>query len=128
MLYSLKNFKVLHMFFKELLHVLYCLVINVHLCCLSVVCVSNSFILSCVVSFVNNFFKNFFCFVPALSKKALGTQRRFLFLLLSHATALLDYHILFTLSTTFFIFLKKQKFLYLYKDSSLPALLLQPFP
>ena len=46
------------MFFKELA-CLYCLVINVHFVCLSVPCVSNSFILSCVAFLVNNFFQLF---------------------------------------------------------------------
>ena len=58
MLYSLKNFKVLHMFFKELC-MLYCLVINVHPLCSLIICISNSFILSCAVNFVNNFFQLF---------------------------------------------------------------------
>ena len=55
---SLKNFKDLHMFFKELC-MLYCLVINVHPLCLLIICISNSFILSCAVNFVNNFFQLF---------------------------------------------------------------------
>ena len=38
---------------------LYCLVINVHLCCLSIACLSNFFILSLVTFFVNNFFQLF---------------------------------------------------------------------
>ena len=38
----------------------YCLVINVHLNCLSISCISNSFILSHVAFFVNNFFQLFF--------------------------------------------------------------------
>ena len=46
------------MFFKELLHDIYCSVINVHLFCLSLI--RDSFvIISCVAFFVNNFFQLF---------------------------------------------------------------------
>lgn len=50
----------------------YCLVINVHQCCLSVVCISNSFILSHAVLFVNNFFI-FFCF-PLFQRRLCKTS------------------------------------------------------
>ena len=72
MLYSLKNFKDLHMFFKELA----CFILfsyQCSFCLLLFTLVRDSFcILSCVLNFVNNFF-NFFQLIFALSKKALKT-------------------------------------------------------
>ena len=88
------------MFFKELLHDIYCLVINVHLVCLSAVHLSNSFILSCRFLFVNNFFQLFFNSFPLFQRRPLKLAV-FRFLLLSFATAWLDYHSCFYLSITF---------------------------
>ena len=108
---SLKNFKDLHMFFKELA----CFILFSYQCsfklkcfafqqgCLSVVCISNSFILSCVLNFVNNFFQLFsirFCsFEEGIENLSFYVVSC---LLLSFATALLIYTLQRTKVNNFF--------------------------
>ena len=90
------------MFFKELC-MLYCLVINVHPLCLLIIRISNSFILSCVSNFVNNFFQLFSIHFCSFEE---GTENLSFYavscLLLSFATALLIYTLQRTKVNNFF--------------------------
>ena len=91
------------MFFKELA-CLYCLVINVHLCCLLLflfVCVSQQ-LNHTIMSFkpCQQLFSTFFDSFSLFQRRPLKLTV-FAVLLLSFATALLDYHMIFCLSTCF---------------------------
>ena len=71
---------------------LYCLVINVHSRCLSVLCVSNSFILSCVANFVNNFFQLFSILFSLFQRRLLKLISVFVDLLLPCSATLDTIH------------------------------------
>ena len=92
---------------------------------------NNSFILSCLSNFVNNFFQLFFDLFSLFQRRPLKLIDVFVDLLLSFATALLDYHMILYLSTaflklffTFFTAIRKPQ--YLGMDWSLLTQFLRP--
>ena len=73
------------------MHVLYCLVINVHLFCLSLI--RDSFvIISCVAFFVNNFFQLFLILFSLFQRRLLKLISVFVDLLLPCSATLVNIH------------------------------------
>ena len=89
--YSLKNFKDLHMFFKELC-MFYTVQLSMFICCAYLFCLRQLCynIMCCFLC--QQLFSTFFDFVFALSTKALKTHQYFVDLLLPCSATLVNIH------------------------------------